>query len=386
MLSDNRFTGDSHAVHAERLLLMQQNFAVFSSDFAPMNPEPLSWAPTCYSVYQAKRVDVSHQNAQVKAAVTAARLAFKTMYKEYCALRDYARQLFTSDHETLESFKINTPYPRTQQLQIEWVSAILRERDKRVAAQEPISMPLVFFDRLATAFAAAHLAFQTKASARTGANHARLARNEQHRIDIQNLKLIFSFANAIWEESDVRYNDIGFARPEQADAGSKINTPQAPTGIGFNGSTTLEWTAVPGATSYYVSTSDDGEEWEDEITTQTNSSTVRTELQGKVFYRVRARNAGGFGEFSATFERLFGLAAVQDVVYDLGELSWEEVEFATMYEVERAPSGTSAFVRIYTGSDTVARNTPPAGTWTYRVRGVRGNLKGEWVEELVVSQ
>ncbi|MFN8361133.1 MAG: fibronectin type III domain-containing protein [Candidatus Kapaibacterium sp.] len=385
MISDNRFTGDSHAVHAERLLLMQQNFAAHSSEFALMNPEPLSWAPTCYTSFQAKRVAVSHQAAQLKAAVTAARFAFKKMRDEYLALRTYARQLFADDLETLDSLKLTKPYPAMQSLQLELVGSILLERANRVAAQETISIPSVFFDRLATAYDAAHSSFHAKMSAHTGANHARHAINAQRKADIQNLKLFLSFATPLWEENSVNYNDLGFARPEQMLSSSKTALPSAPTGLRFTGPATLEWTAVPNATSYYVSTSDDGEDWLDESSTSIPSITVSAERTGKVFYRVRARNAGGLGDYSAPFEHLFGVEPVQGFTYNRGELSWEDSEFAIMYEVERAPQGTGAYIRIFTGSDTIARDTPPQGTWTYRVRATNGTVKSEWVEVMIMQ-
>ncbi len=102
------------------------------------------------------------------------------------------------------------------------------------------------------------------------------------------------------------------------------------------------------------------------------------------FCRV-TRNAGGLGDYSAPFEHLFGVEPVQGFTYDRGELSWEESEYAILYEVERAPQGTGAYIRIFTGSDTIARDTPPQGTWTYRVRATNGTVKSEWVEVMVVQ-
>ncbi len=380
MFTDNSFTADSIAVHGERLLLMQQNFTLHSSAFVSMNPEPLLWAPDCHSEYNDKRYTTSHLDAQAKATTTAARLAFQALKRDYTAVRVFARKLYSSDREKMEAHKLTIPYPTKQFAQLELVSSLLKEQAQRVTANDSLPIPPALIARLTQSFEAAKLALNTRSIAQTEANRARLLLNDLYKTDIQNLKLLYSFATAVWQADDIRFNDLGFARPEQTLGGGKNSLPKIPTNLRFNGANTLEWSAVPGATSYNIFTSDDGNEWTSDISTPTNSAIVRTEVYGKVFYKVRARNANGLGEFSSTYERLFGLASPDEVVYDLGELSWEEVEFATSYEAERAPSGTSNYARIYTGNDTIARDTPPNGSWIYRVRGVHGSIKGEWAE------
>lgn len=52
------------------------------------------------------------------------------------------------------------------------MGSILLERANRVAAQDTMSIPSVFFDRIAAVYDAAHGSFHTKMSVQTGVNHA----------------------------------------------------------------------------------------------------------------------------------------------------------------------------------------------------------------------
>ncbi|MFN8360575.1 MAG: fibronectin type III domain-containing protein [Candidatus Kapaibacterium sp.] len=379
MFSDNRFTADSITVHTERLMLMQQNFAVHASTFQSMSPEPVLWAATCHSQYREKRYTVSHLDAQVKATGEAARLSFRSMKQDYMAVREFARQLYAAEQEKMFAHRLNLPYPTKELAQLELVSSLLLEQSKRVAAGDALLIPPALITQLTSSFEAAKLALTAKSNARTEANHARLLLHEQHKTDIQNLKLLYSFSSAMWKDDDIRFNDLGFARPEQTVPGGKSILPKAPSAIRLTSAGILVWDAVSGATSYAVSVSaDGGEEWTPDVTTQTNSATVRTEPTGKLYYRVRTRNANGYGEYSVPLGHLFGLPAPEDISYDQGQISWSEVEFADSYEVERASVGSSTYIRVYTGSDTTAFDTPPSGTTNYRIRAISGSVKGEW--------
>jgi len=154
-----------------------------------------------------------------------------------------------------------------------------------------------------------------------------------------------------------------------------------PSNIRFNGSTTLEWDAIDNATSYGVSVStNQGNSWQADINTNTNSTPVPVLLTGKLFYKVRGRNATGLGEYSAPFERLFGLESVQGFTYNGGTFTWSTVEFATGYEIERAPAGTSNYTLLYNSTGTTYSDNPGSGNWTYRIRPSLGGMKGEWAE------
>ncbi|MBS1536872.1 MAG: hypothetical protein JST20_03905, partial [Bacteroidetes bacterium] len=78
----------------------------------------------------------------------------------------------------------------------------------------------------------------------------------------------------------------------------------APSGLHFTDETTLAWTAIDNATSYGISVSSDGgSNWQADISTPTNSSSVPTVSVGKLYYKVRGHNSTGYGEYSGTFEK-----------------------------------------------------------------------------------
>jgi hypothetical protein len=155
----------------------------------------------------------------------------------------------------------------------------------------------------------------------------------------------------------------------------------APSGIHFESGNTLAWTAIDNATSYGVSLSDDGgTNWQTDITTSTNSTVVPVIAFGKLYYRVRGRNSTGYGEYSGTFEYLFGLESVDNFTNDGHEFSWDSVQFANGYDIERTITGEGSWVLIFNSGGTSMSDNPGAGNWTYRIRASNGTVKGDWTE------
>jgi hypothetical protein len=203
--------------------------------------------------------------------------------------------------------------------------------------------------------------------------------------------------NALYEKV-VRYTGIGkviyqstnYAKYEDYiiyGTPGATGVPEPPSGIHFSDETTLAWTAVSEATSYGVSISyDGGTHWQSDIPTSTNSTHVPVLSTGKLYYRVRARNANGFGEYSGTFENLFGLSPVEGFAYEDGELTWNAVEFANGYDLERAEAGSGSFALIYNSGGTSYVDSIGSGSWRYRIRSSYGAVKSTWVEiDVVIS-
>jgi hypothetical protein len=162
-------------------------------------------------------------------------------------------------------------------------------------------------------------------------------------------------------------------------SGEAVGVHGAPYGLHFSDSTTLAWTEIDNATSYGVSVSSDGgTNWQADIFTSTNSTQVPTISTGKLFYKVRGHNSTGYGEYSASFEYLFGLDAVENFTENDGEFTWNQVQYANGYDIERAAAGTGSYTLIYNSGDTHFFDSPGSGNWNYRIRASYGITKSEW--------
>ncbi|MCX6152629.1 MAG: hypothetical protein NT007_00560 [Candidatus Kapabacteria bacterium] len=142
----------------------------------------------------------------------------------------------------------------------------------------------------------------------------------------------------------------------------------APANFAYNFvSNVFSWDAVTNATSYQIEASDNGTDWaEIYADVAANFSYVPTSGVAK-HYRVRARNASGFGDYAA--ELLFtyydALAAVLGLALGLTgatypltvNVNWDLVTGASAYKVFRSIVNFGGSAGTYSLVDTVGTNT-----------------------------
>ncbi|MCX6155223.1 MAG: hypothetical protein NT007_13800 [Candidatus Kapabacteria bacterium] len=142
----------------------------------------------------------------------------------------------------------------------------------------------------------------------------------------------------------------------------------APTNFAYNFAANLfSWDAQAAATSYQLEASDNGVDWS-EIYAGADATHVYIPASGVVkHYRVRARNASGFGAYAAelVFAYYDSLAASANIAAGLSgsdfppivNVNWDAVAGATEYRVYRSivpatqPAGT--YILITTTADTM---------------------------------
>ncbi|MFN8358652.1 MAG: fibronectin type III domain-containing protein [Candidatus Kapaibacterium sp.] len=90
-------------------------------------------------------------------------------------------------------------------------------------------------------------------------------------------------------------------------AAAPVGVHGAPTNLRFTGNDLLEWDEIDNAVSYAVAVSSDGGvTWSKDVTTSDNFYSLPTTPEGKYLYKVRGRNAKGYGEYSEVMEKEFG--------------------------------------------------------------------------------
>jgi hypothetical protein len=112
------------------------------------------------------------------------------------------------------------------------------------------------------------------------------------------LRSLYHWVVAFWGKKDPRLIDLGFVTAKDHSGGGTV--PAAPQNLAYEPSTgTFSWDASDGATSYQLAYKATGssEEWQ-EAYIGPNLNVVFDPGPGGWDFRVRARNANGYGEWS----------------------------------------------------------------------------------------
>lgn len=380
MVYNNQFSHDTLADIEFRLERIQTNLAGYSAALS-LPADILTWGATCSTNFSTKRTTFEVEGNEAQAATTELLQKMEILRSEYQIAKLFATQLYEDSPQRLEGLEFDTPFPISQPDQIQRIQNVLDEHSRMITGGITPVFPPMLITRLQTAVSSAVSASSARNTEQQEASHASTEYKIIYTESVKMLRKLYAWAVLVWGDDHINLIDLGFARSSQMGVGGNNATPDAPTLPYFNGSTTLEWTPVDGASSYGVAISTNGTAWQSDITTPNNFTPVPIALHGKLWYKVRARNANGLGEYSGIFERLFGLVNVQNFAYASGSLTWSAVEFASTYEIERTLGGEAGgYIPIFSAGGTNFNDSPGAGNWTYRIRGVNGGVRGEWVE------
>ena len=184
-----------------------------------------------------------------------------------------------------------------------------------------------------------------------------------------------NFGKRIYEKTNpARYNDYIIY------TGSTPGTLEPPTGISFTlANMTIRWSPVTNATSYATEISDDDGANYTEIYAGTDNQFIFDgAYEGNLKLRVRARNAGGFSDYSDTYSFAYfsTLPAPESLTISLVSettglirLNFEEVASATTYKIFRSvvglgmPAGEFTYITEQSGNEYVGNTTAGMRNW-----------------------
>jgi hypothetical protein len=185
-------------------------------------------------------------------------------------------------------------------------------------------------EELATAFSASMVAQEQSMDAR------RIATNERTVAANEIYTLVSNYSNYgkkfYVKTNPAKYNDyVIYASTSPGGLTAPANFAFEP--IMLN----LTWDAVENATSYEIQSSTDGTNYTEYWTgpyTDCNLSSLPTTL---MYYRVRARNAGGYGPFSVvlSYDFVAPIQAPFNLAYDTSTMNftWNQVPAVQSYEI-----------------------------------------------------
>ena len=234
-------------------------------------------------------------------------------------------------------------------------------------------------EELATAFSASMIAQEQSMDAR------RIATNERTTSANEIYTLVSSYSNYgkkfYVKTNPAKYND--YIIYTAASPGSLT----APTNFAFDPVILdLTWDAVENATSYEVQSSTDGTNFTEYWTGPGTDCTLEEIPSVLTYYRVRARNAGGYGAFSVVIHYDFTtpLTAPLNLAFNPSTsiFSWSPVATASRYEFQFKHTEQVTWTSVDAGMATELHHLDPAGNYQCRVRAYRNLEAGPFSLEL----
>jgi hypothetical protein len=173
-------------------------------------------------------------------------------------------------------------------------------------------------------------------------------------------------------------------------ASTPIGYLTAPVNFAFNsGSLIFTWGAVENATSYEFQSSSDGTNYTQYWTGPEIACALSEVPTTFMYYRVRARNANGYGPFSVVINYDFNppliAPSILTLVPNLYEFRWNDVPTATRYEFQFKRTDQEEWIALDAGLTTSYIHHDTAGDYSARVRAVRNSTFGPFSMELSYS-
>jgi hypothetical protein len=234
-------------------------------------------------------------------------------------------------------------------------------------------------EELATAFSASMVAQEQSMDAR------RIATNERTVAANEIYTLVSNYSNYgkkfYVKTNPAKYNDyVIYASTSPGGLTAPANFAFEP--IMLN----LTWDAVENATSYEIQSSTDGTNYTEYWTgpyTDCNLSSLPTTL---MYYRVRARNAGGYGPFSVvlSYDFVAPIQAPFNLAYDTSTMNftWNQVPAVQSYEIHWKHVEQETWTVVGAGTGNSYYQPFPWGNYLAKIRALRYSEVGPFSEEL----
>ena len=420
MITSNSVSADNDMVRAERLQLLSTNIDTHAVEIGIVIPR----------LTACQTADADWDNACAKCVVEDGQKdeAFETFHQAVLAASKYYQMakdhLLTIIYEVegapddyINSYGLDVHSPRKYKKLTAAIEAWKRNHDLLVGLLDP----RVLTDAIMTNLWAhktgmdglSNAAFIEKEEARTSFDEKQALYDVQPRL----LQFVLTAAILTWGNEDPRLNLLGFLPASEVwtegGGGTSGDVPDAPVDFGYlwlDPVLQFGWHAVDGATSYQLAFSEDGGEVWEELYVGADMNYEYEPPVGLRQYRVRARNASGYGEWSEIVE--FEVAGAPPMGEWPNELTGFYANYsdfpspifivghdgqtgADSYSLKRVkvlitdPDPTDAdmpvdyFMQELTADPVADNDIAPGDKCAYWVCGVQGGVEGEWAGPVI---
>jgi len=375
LIENNAFTNDTKGVRATRLYFLSNSIDTYSAGLS-VTGDVLTWAQGAAAAFDAAQVKQSAEIGEKEEAFQTSQEADLAMQERYQILKELLVARYGEADDKLKIYGIDGRNPRSRADMIDKAEALVEGNTRQLAATDPNALPQAMIDAFQLLIDDSKQKYYDAGIERS---EALQASDELYALmDDDSIKLrgLYHWVVAYWGKYDPRLIELGFAQAQEHGGGY----PDAPANLAWDVETdTFSWDEVESATSYQlVYKAPLAAEWE-EVYNGVDLSAVFDPGPGQWEFKVRARNANGYGEFSEKITILVpgGIAPPTNVVLtyfpapsNYLELTWDAVVGATGYKLYQSivpvgqPSGVYTSPTMPVSSPYVV-NEPTSGKRYY---------------------
>ncbi len=303
LILDNGFTHDTYNRRSDRLSLLSNNIETHSVELG-LSETLLSWGTSAYDLWTTKRVSAGVEKGERDVAFEAYQKAFNEARSLVINIKEVLLALIEDTEEgkeIIDEYGIGGLTPRNRAGLKQLIDQIIETSNRLREAGDLRVLP----EALATKLADAGVDFEDQwhkaQKEKQESAEAYDALEAVYNEDSQKLRLVYQMAKLIWGAYSPMLALLGFAPLTQKRGGGQ---PDAPIGLNVEWNDpelTIYWNEASKVSSYQLVYSEGNDIWEELYSGDSASFTYKAPA-GKRFYRLRARNARGFSEWSEVLE------------------------------------------------------------------------------------
>lgn len=412
IILDNGFTQDTLGRRGVRLIEIQHNIEELQPTLN-IPDDLFNWAKNSSDIFESARVIADTELGEKEGATTELDEKEKIMRETFTDIRSIILARYTGYAPHLDDFNLDLDFPDKTNDRMIKVLDVVTVSDRHRAAGVPCVLPEETIDRLRTVVEDVRTAYQTQDIEKYESKHAHRVLWDIYDADSAKLAELQGWAKVMWGRYDVRFELIGMVPVKKQTVGGDV--PAIPIGFEYkwlDPVLKLEWKAVEGATSYQLAYRKTAEEAWEELYSGAEKEFEFEPAPGGTFYRVRARNADGYGDWSVTLQHevegeapvgewpneLIGLyAAFRTLPSILIEVGFNAQGGADWYNLKRMkvalgdPDPTDAsmpqdnYVEELPSGPYADTDIVPGDKCAYWACGVQGGVEGNWTGPVIAE-
>lgn len=307
--SNNNFGSDTAEERLSRLQSIQSNIGHLHSWFSTLPTDIDTWIVDCYNVYLGLTESARAESLGAQAATLALREKRLALRKELLFAKQYIRSFFEEEDKRRKAFGIDSELPLKADELRAVASTVLQLQEAMASANTQPRLPDALATRLRTAYdglISTHEEYLLE-----NAEKRQALASEQNRFsdDTRMLRKLLALWHAAMGDEDERIAFIGMVNPQ---VGNNSAQPGAPSIVLDPHDLALVITPDanrPAPTRYQTQFREVGsdEDWKEFANGSDNRVPTAVALlnAGTDYeFRTRARNANGYGEWSAVIVRM----------------------------------------------------------------------------------
>lgn len=297
IFANNSFTTDPLNERTQRFLALKTYVAAWEVDLSiPLDMK--TWALAAHGLWVAALGKSSVEMGESEESYQDMQEADDLTYDYYIRCKDLLKDRYGFEDKVLTIYGIKGAFPQARKDKLRAVQNLLDGNKVLTTALDPKVLPVAFITKLEGYLNESNKAFSTYViKEKPEALKAVDDQNALFNADSKQLRVLYSWALMTWTPYEPYLIQLGFA-PRTPKAGK--GQPEAPTGAATTFVTpnlTVSWLESLNSTGYQLAWSEDEENWE-ELYYGTDLSFTYAPPSGLRYYKVRARNAHGYSDWS----------------------------------------------------------------------------------------